>query len=97
MKKKAKTFKWAIENSLLRGRRPGVELQRGSQVPKSVVDRWIKTAREEFGIKSVICLLDEHQLRFYEKLQTNLVDYYKSRGLNVVHINAPNMRKRNRF
>jgi protein tyrosine/serine phosphatase len=83
---------WPIKGQLARGRRPGVEGRRGSQVPKTVVDFWIKEAKAQ-GIRSIICLLDERQLRFYEKLPVDLVSYYRSKGLNVVHINAPNMRK----
>jgi protein tyrosine phosphatase len=85
-------FQWSIRGQLARGRRPGVERRRGSQVPKSVVDAWIKEAKVQ-GIRSVVCLLDQRQLRFYEKLPVDLVSYYRSKGLNVVHINAPNMRK----
>jgi rhodanese-related sulfurtransferase len=85
-------FQWPIKRKLARGRRPGVERKRGSQVPKPVVDAWIKEAKEA-GIRSIICLLDERQLRFYERLPVDLVSYYRSRKLNVVHINAPNMRK----
>ncbi len=85
-------FRWAIKGHLARGRRPGVEGKRNSQVPKSAVDAWIKEAKEA-GICSIICLLDQRQLRFYEKLPVDLVSYYRSKGLNVVHINAPNMRK----
>ncbi len=83
-------FRWAIKAQLARGRRPGVERKRSSQVPKSAVDAWIKEAKEA-GIRSVICLLDERQLRFYEKLPVDLISYYRSRGLEVVHINVPNM------
>ncbi|MGA7503070.1 MAG: protein-tyrosine phosphatase family protein [Candidatus Sulfotelmatobacter sp.] len=54
------------------------------------MDAWIKEAKEA-GIRSVICLLDERQLRFYEKLPVDLISYYRSRGLEVVHINVPNM------
>jgi hypothetical protein len=85
-------FQWPIKRRLARGRRPGVEGKRGSQVQKAVVDAWIKEAKVQ-GIRSIICLLDERQLRFYEKLPMDLVSYYQSTGLNVVHINAPNMRK----
>jgi protein tyrosine/serine phosphatase len=85
-------FRWAIKRQLARGRRPGVERKRGSQVPKAVVDAWIKEAKSR-GIRSIICLLDERQLRFYEKLRVDLVFYYRSKGLNVVHIKAPNMRQ----
>jgi protein tyrosine phosphatase len=93
MHKKAKTFRWAIKHQLVRGRRPGVELKRGSQVPKHVVDSWIGTAQEEFGIKSAIILLDEHQLKYYNELSTDLVSYYQSNGIDAIQIPAPNMRK----
>jgi len=86
-------FHWAIKGKLARGRRPGVELKRGSQVPKARVDEWIKEA-QGLGIRSIICLLDDRQLKYYEKLPAGLVRYYKSKGMKVVHIAAPNMRKR---
>ena len=86
-------FQWAIKGNLARGRRPGVELKRGSQVPKTTVDAWIKEAKETYGIRSIICLLAERQLKYYEKLRTNLVSYYRSKGFAVVHIAAPNMRR----
>ena len=85
-------FRWAIKANLARGRRPGVEGKRGIQVTKSAVDAWIKEAKEA-GIRSVICLLDERQLRFYERLPVDLVSYYRAKGLDVVHVNAPNMRQ----
>ena len=86
-------FQWSIKGQLARGRRPGVEGKRGSQVPKSVVDAWMERARKEYGIRSIICLLDEHQLKFYEHLPVDLVSYYENNGFNVVQIAAPNMRK----
>jgi len=86
-------FRWAIKQQLARGRRPGVEGRRCSQVAKAVVDAWITEAKETHGIRSIICLLDERQLKFYKKLPIGLVYYYRSRGLRVAHINAPNMRK----
>jgi protein tyrosine phosphatase len=85
-------FRWVIKQQLARGRRPGVERKRGSQIAKSVVDNWIKEAKEQ-GVRSVIVLLDERQLRFYENLRMNLVLHYRSKGLSVVHIEAPNMRR----
>ena len=93
MKTTENAFRWAIKEQLARGRRPGVGLKRGSQVPKNVVDSWIKCAQEEFGVRSIICLLDEHQLKFYEQLPVNLVSYYRRNDFNVVHISARNMRK----
>ena len=84
-------FRWVIKQHLARGRRPAVVGKRG-QVAKSVVNAWIREAKAQ-GIRSVICLLDERQLRRYEALPVNLVSYCRSKGLNVVHINAPNMRR----
>jgi hypothetical protein len=86
-------FRWAIKGNLARGRRPGVELKRGGQVQKAVVDAWIKEAQKSFGIRSIICLLDERQLKYYERLPADLISYYRSQGFEVVHIPAPNMRK----
>lgn len=85
-------LRWAIKKQLARGRRPGLEGKRGKQISRSVVDAWISEAKAQ-GILSVIVLLDERQLRFYESLPLNLISYYRTKGLRVVHINAPNMRK----
>ncbi len=90
---KKRIFRWAIKGQLARGRRPGVEGKRNSQIPKSVVDAWIREAKEKYGIRSIVVLMDERQLRFYENLKMDLVSYYRSKGFQVVHINAPNMRK----
>jgi protein tyrosine phosphatase (PTP) superfamily phosphohydrolase (DUF442 family) len=89
---KKRMFQWPIKGQLARGPRPGVEGKRSSHVRKSVVDAWAEEAKAQ-GIRSIICLLDERQLRFYEKLPVDLISYYRSKGLNVVHINSPNMRK----
>lgn len=55
------------------------------------MDAWINDAKAQ-GIRSIICLLDEHQLKFYESLQVGLPAYFRSKGLQVAHVNAPNMR-----
>ena len=91
-KPKSSVVKWVIEGQLARGRRPGFEFNRGRQTPKSVVDAWIKEAKAQ-GIRSVICILDERKLRFYESLKMDLPAYYRSKGLQVVHVNAPNFRQ----
>jgi protein-tyrosine phosphatase len=90
---KTRTFRWAIESHLASGRRPGIEGKRGSQVPTPIVNAWIKEAKQTYGIRSIICLLDEHQLKFYEKLPVDLVSYYRAEGFDVAHIPAPNMRQ----
>jgi protein-tyrosine phosphatase len=85
-------LRWSIKGQLARGRRPGVEGKRCSQVSKSVVDAWIKEAKSQ-GIRSIICLLDRRQLKYYETLPTDLPEYFRRNGFEVRHIAAPNMRK----
>jgi hypothetical protein len=92
IEQKTPAFPWVIEGKLARGRRPGVEGKRGGQVPRSVVDAWIKKAKAQ-GIRTVICILDERQLKYYESLKVGLVAYVRSKGMKVIHINAPNMRR----
>jgi protein tyrosine phosphatase len=38
----------------------------------------------------VICLLDESQLRLYEKVPRDLVSYYRASGLSIAHIPVRN-------
>ncbi len=82
-------YRWAIEGALAGGPRPRVRNKPLSQVSRSIVDKWIKTAKVN-GIRSVICLLDESQLRLYEKLPKGLVSYYRASGLRVGHIPVRN-------
>jgi len=84
-------FRWAINLHLARGRRPGVDGKRGSQVPRATVNAWIEEAKVQ-GIRSIIVLLDERKLKFYETLPVDLPSYYESKGFQVAHINAPNLR-----
>ena len=84
--------RWSTKQQLARGRRPGVEGKRGRQVRKSTVDTWIQEVKAH-GIRSIVVLLDERQLRFYQELQPDLVSYYRSKGFQAAHINAPNMRR----
>jgi len=44
-----------------------------SQVSQHTVDVWLNKARESFGIRSVICLLDQRQLRLYTQVHIDLV------------------------
>ena len=85
-------FRWVIKGQLARGRRPGFGGKRGRQIARSVVNAWIRDAKAQ-GIRSIICLLDERQLRLYEELRVGLVCHYRSTGFHVAHINARNGRK----
>ena len=78
-------FRWAIRHELARAQRPGYGGgKRGAQVTKSQVKSWIKTARK-FGIRSIICLLDEQHLCLYERIG-GLLSYYRENGFEVVHV-----------
>ena len=79
-------FHWVIKNELARGSRPKYGKKWAQQVPKSTVDKWVTNAKTAYGIRSVICLLDEKQLRFYEQLPLGLVSYYRENGIAVEHV-----------
>ena len=79
-------FSWVIEKKLARGARPRSGKKWARQVPQSAVDKRIRKAKREYGIRSIICLLDQNSLRFYEQLPAGLLDYYRASGLNVEHI-----------
>jgi protein tyrosine phosphatase len=61
-----------------------------NQVPQYIVDAWLKKAKTSFGIRSIICLLDEQQLQLHAELQVNLVSYYRKNGFQVEHISVRN-------
>jgi protein-tyrosine phosphatase len=78
-------FRWAMEGALAGGPRPKARNKPLSQVSRSIVDEWVGRAKVN-GIRSVICLLDESQLRLYDKLPQDLVSYYQASGLRTEHI-----------
>jgi protein-tyrosine phosphatase len=84
-------FRWVIQQQLARSPRPRIAGKRG-QVPREAVKSWIKEAKRH-GIRSVIVLLDDRQLRLYEELPAGLIPYYRAEKLNVMHVNAPNGRR----
>jgi protein tyrosine phosphatase (PTP) superfamily phosphohydrolase (DUF442 family) len=77
---------WVVADMLARGRRPGYF--KGQSVPKTDVDTWLGLVRT-LGVKSIICLLGEDQLRYYGDLGTDLLSYYRAAGFDVVHVAAP--------
>jgi protein tyrosine phosphatase len=79
-------FRWVIEGKLAGGPRPRVTGKPRNQVAKSVVDAWTRTAKHQYDIRSVICLLDRQQLRLYENLGVALVPYYRAKGFHVAHV-----------
>jgi protein-tyrosine phosphatase len=83
-------FRWMIKEQLAGGARPRIKKKPTSQVPQSAVDAWIKKAKIGFGIRSIICLLDEQQLRLYAELKVDLISYYRANKFHVVHIPVRN-------
>jgi protein tyrosine phosphatase (PTP) superfamily phosphohydrolase (DUF442 family) len=79
-------FRWVIENELAQGPRPRYGKKWARQVPRSAVDRWIRKAKTEYGIRSIICLLDQNSLQFYRRLPAGLLSYCRASGLKVEHI-----------
>jgi hypothetical protein len=77
--------KWVLENELARSCRPGYYSPSRYDVESEEVDRWIDHARD-MGIKSIICLLSEEQLEYYQGLPGGLIDYYRSHGFTAVSI-----------
>jgi protein tyrosine phosphatase len=83
-------FRWVIKEQPAAGPRPRVSKKPRSQVSKSIVDTWIKKVKTDFGIRSIICLLDQQQLRLYENLRVDLVSYYRASGFQTQHIPVRN-------
>jgi protein tyrosine phosphatase (PTP) superfamily phosphohydrolase (DUF442 family) len=79
-------LRWVIENKLARGPRPKRGRKCPRQVSKAVVGKWISKAKRDYGIRSIICLLDQYHLRLYEQLPVDLLSYYRASGLKVKHI-----------
>jgi protein tyrosine phosphatase len=50
----------------------------------------LRTAKTGFGIRSIICLLDQQQLRLYQSLPVDLVSYYRVSGFHVEHVPVRN-------
>ncbi len=86
-------FRWAIKDQLVAGPRPRIKEKPTSQVARQTVDAWLKKAKINFGIRSIICLLDERQLRLYAGLDRDLVSYYRASGFQVAHIPIRNYKR----
>ena len=80
-------FEWVIENQLARNSRPGRTGENKKQVSKDEVDKWIDEVKSK-GIKSIICLLHDDQLRLYKSLPRGLVSYYRRTEFAVGHVPA---------
>ncbi len=73
---------WVLEGKLVRSSRPGYGGERGESVPRPVVDTWLADLRRD-GVQSIICLLGDDQLCYYDELPSGLIAYYTASGFNV--------------
>jgi protein-tyrosine phosphatase len=79
------TITWVEKGVLARSPRPGRDLGPDADVPMDVVREWIRNVKEA-GVVSVICLLDEEQLKLYEGICGDLIEIYRGEGMNVAHV-----------
>ena len=80
-------LRWVIENKLVRARRPGYVGEQATPVPRAEVDHWIDEVKL-FGVRSIICLLAEDQLKWYADLPADLISFYRTAGFTVAHVPA---------
>ena len=76
---------WVIPHVLARSSRPGYGGEGGGSVPKDVVDQWLEDVRA-MGIHSILCLLDDAQLAYYDSVPGGLLEHYRRSGLRVGHV-----------
>jgi hypothetical protein len=81
-----------IPGVLARGRRPGYDGSR-ADVEERTVAAWCEEARAE-GIRGILCLLADEQLRLYRGLSGGLLAAYPARGFQVEHVPTPGDRRR---
>ena len=72
-----------IDNKLIRNSRPGYP---SKSIGEEVVAKWVQAAKEK-GAKSILCLLSDAQLQYYQfSGDGNLIDYYRAAGLEVASV-----------
>jgi len=83
--KKEKEKVWVINNVLARSSRPGYP---DKVVNLSILNKTI-THWKSLGIKSIICLLSNEEIKMYYKvINSDLIKFYKDNGFIVYHINV---------
>jgi protein tyrosine phosphatase (PTP) superfamily phosphohydrolase (DUF442 family) len=83
-------IEWAIPGRLARGARPGYGGTSPSDVDPADVTSWLEQV-QRMGLRSVICLLDDHQLAFYPRLPGGLLETYRRAGLAAASIPIPDL------
>ena len=76
-------IQWVIPHRLARSHRPGRYSPNNKQVSRPQVEAWIAQA-QQMGIRSIICLLNQQQLDYYQPL--DLIQYYQQAGWTVGHV-----------
>ena len=79
--------KWVIEKILACSQRPGYPVNRPAV---QTVREWADVALG-MGVQSVICVLDDTQISYYDRLNLDgggLMGFYRSLGLTVEHVPA---------
>jgi hypothetical protein len=89
-RRKSRCFGGLSKEQLAGGPRARRKKRPTSQVPKLVVDAWLKKAKSSFGIRSIICLPDDGQLRLYKSLRMGLLSCYRTKGFRAEHIPVHN-------
>ena len=75
---------WVRQGVLARSGRPGG----GLSALEQDVDAWLAEVRG-MGIRSIVCLLDDQQLRHYAALPGGLLEHYRRAGFHVGHVPVP--------
>jgi protein-tyrosine phosphatase len=74
-----------IPNQLFASARPGYDFGGNQPVEVAEVDAWIYRARAA-GVASILCLLDDTQLRLYTDCPGGLLQHYRDAGFVVGHL-----------
>ena len=84
-RRESRCFGGLSKEQLAGGPRARLKKQPTSQVPKSVVNAWLKKAKSSFGIRSIICLLMMVSFDYPEVFAMGLLSCYRTRnsGLNT--------------
>lgn len=61
--------------------RPGYP---ASKVNEAEVAKWCSRV-DRLGVKTILCLMDQSQLAYYESLPGGLLEYYRRAGFHVIH------------
>lgn len=74
-----------ISDQVWSAARPGYDEGRNQPVALEVVDAWIARALEA-EMRSILCLLDDFQLRLYTACPGGLLQRYRDAGFEVGHL-----------